>query len=86
MSETEHEPERELEALQEQADGLGEQISGAREDWESKKADPAVPGADGDPLAAQSDHAEDQFPAVGESDSLGADDPLDAGDPANEDL
>lgn len=86
MTSSEHEPERELEILQEQADGLGEQISEVRDDWEAKKADAAVPGADGDPLAARSDHAEDQFPGVGDSDSVTAEEPLDTADPANEDL
>ena len=86
MTDTEHEPEGDLEDLQDQADSLGDQIEGAREDWESKKADSSVPGAGGDPLAAQSDHPEEQFPAVGDSDSLGSDEPLDTSDPENEDL
>jgi hypothetical protein len=86
MTDTERDPEQELEALQDQADSLGDDIDEAREDWERKKADPAVPGAGGDPIAAQSDHAEDQFPGVGDSDSLGSDDPLDTTDPENEDL
>jgi hypothetical protein len=86
MTETEHEPERELEALQEESDHLGERISDARDDWESKKGDAAVPGAGGNPIAAQSDHPEGQFPAVGDSDSLTSDEPLDTTDPENEDL
>jgi hypothetical protein len=86
MTETEHEPERDLEGLQHEADSLGERISEVRDDWESKKSDAAVPGAGGDPLAAQSDHPEGQFPGVGDSDSLTSDEPLDASDPANEDL
>ena len=90
MTDAEREPEQELEALQDQSDSLGDRVAEARDDWESKKADPAVPGADGDPLAAQSDHPEDQFPAQGSSDQLGedlpADESLDTQDPANEDL
>lgn len=82
-------PERELEGLQAQADSLGDQITGAREDWEQKKADPAVPGADGDPIAAHSDHPDENFPAVGDADGenpLDASEQLDPQDPANEDL
>ena len=86
MTDTEPDPEQQLDDLQNQSDSLGEDIEGAREDWESKKADSSVPGAGGDPLAAQSDHPEGQFPAVGDSDSLGSDDPLDTSDPENEDL
>ena len=86
MTDTEHEPERQLDELQDQADSLGDRVSEARDDWESKKADPAVPGAGGDPLAAQSDHPEGQFPAVGDADSVSADESLDATDPENEDL
>jgi hypothetical protein len=89
MSETEHEPEQEVEALQDQSDRLGEDISDAREDWESKKADDAVPGAGGSPVAAQSDHANEQFPAVGDAGEATedlAEAPLDPQDPANEDL
>lgn len=85
MSETEHEPERELEALQDQADALGDQVAELREDWEGKKLDPGVPGAEGDPLAAEAEDPEaTAYPAKGSSDSLGED--IDPSDPANEDL
>ena len=88
MNETEHEPERELEALQDQADNLGERISDVREDWEGKKRDPAVPGAEGDPLAAGSE--DPAATANGSSQTPGedlpVDEPLDPQDPANEDL
>ena len=86
MTSSEHEPERELDALQDQSDSLREEIADVKDDWQSKKADPAVPGAGGDPIAAQSDEAEHQFPGVGDSDSLGSDDDLDDRDPENEDL
>lgn len=87
----ENEPERELEELQDKSDSLGEQISDAREDWEAKKQDPAVPGADGGPQAAESEDPElTAYPAKGGSEDLGgdlpADEPLDPQDPANEDL
>ena len=91
MSETDQEPEQELEALQEQSDSLGEDIEAARDDWESKKLDPNVPGAGGDPKAAESEDPQaTAYPAKGGDDSLGedlpADEPLDPQDPANEDL
>jgi hypothetical protein len=91
MSETEHQPERELEALQDQADSLGDRISETREQWESKKLDPNVPGAGGDPQAAESEDPQaTAYPAKGNDGSLGedlpADEPLDRQDPANEDL
>lgn len=83
-------PERQLEDLETERDALSDRIDDAREDWERKKADPSVPGAGGDPLAAHSDHPEDQYPAKGGSESLGEDleasDRLDPDDPANEDL
>ncbi len=90
MTEIDEEPERELAKLQDQADTLGDHISHARDDWESKKRDPAVPGAGGDPEAAHSDHPEDQYPAKGDSGELGEDleasERLDTDDPQNEDL
>jgi hypothetical protein len=75
MSETEHEPEQALEAMEDQSEQLGEEISEARDEWESKKADPAVPGAGGDPQ-----------PAGEDGEGLDAEEPLDPQDPANEDL
>ena len=84
-------PERQLQEMQDQADDLGDKVTDVREDWEAKKSDAAVPGADGDPLAAQSDRGDAQFPAVGDSgefaeDHVPADEALDPQDPANEDL
>jgi len=49
------EAERELDDLQEQSDKLGEDISETKDDWERKKGDDAVPGASGDPDAAEAD-------------------------------
>ena len=52
---TEHpdrEPERELEEMDERSERLEDDIDSAREDWERKKQDPAVPGAAGDPEQA----------------------------------
>lgn len=87
----ENEPERELQALQDQADALADDITRVREDWDAKQADGSVPGAGGDPLAAASDHPEAQFPAVGDSGEFEEEHPdagerLDPADPDNEDL
>ena len=74
MSETEHEPERELEDLQAQADSLGDRIDDVRADWESKKADAGVPGAEPDPDSMEAEDAEaTAYPAKGDSDELGED-------------
>ncbi len=58
---SEHDEHRNLDAeverLEERTDALGEQIDETRADWEAKKRDPKVPGAAGDPVAAQSDIA-----------------------------
>ena len=93
MTDSEHEPERELEELEAQSESLGDRVSEARDEWERKKADPAVPGAGGDPLAAHSAHPEDQYPAKGSSGEAGEDlrevsahADLDDRDPENEDL
>ncbi|MDA0183510.1 hypothetical protein OJ997_24590 [Solirubrobacter phytolaccae] len=42
-------PEDEVEELQKRSNELGEEIADAREDWERKQADDAVPGAVGTP-------------------------------------
>ncbi len=74
MTASEHEPERELQELQDQADSLGDRISDARDDWESKKADASVPGADPDPDSRESEDAEaTAYPAKGSSDKFGED-------------
>ena len=41
--------ERELDDMQEHTDKLGDEIEGAGEDWEQRKADERVPGATGEP-------------------------------------
>ena len=46
--------ERELDEMEERSERLEDEVSDAREDWERKKADPSVPGAAGDPEAADS--------------------------------
>jgi hypothetical protein len=38
--------ERELDDMERESDELGDRIEDARKDWERKKADPSVPGAD----------------------------------------
>ena len=74
MTSSEHEPEQELQELQDQSDSLGERISEARDDWESKKADPSVPGADPDPESRESEDAEaTAYPAKGSSEEFGED-------------
>jgi hypothetical protein len=42
------EPERELEDMEERADKLEDEIDEVREDWERKKSDSSVPGAQPD--------------------------------------
>jgi hypothetical protein len=39
--------ERELADMEERSERVGEHIDAARKDWESKQADPGVPGAVG---------------------------------------
>ena len=45
--------ERELDAMQHESDELEGRIEETRTDWERKKADESVPGAAGDPQAAE---------------------------------
>lgn len=56
---SEHGPDEQLDAqverLEERNEALGERIDETRSDWEAKKADPKVPGAAGDPVAAAGD-------------------------------
>jgi hypothetical protein len=59
---SEHDPkadelEREVEDMEERSERLDDEIDDAREDWERKQRDPNVPGASGDPEAAESDDA-----------------------------
>lgn len=55
---TEHEEaadrlERELDDMQRSGEKLDEQIADTRADWERKKSDEGIPGAGGDPAAAE---------------------------------
>ncbi len=45
--------ERELDDMERQSERLEGRIDETREDWERKKADDSVPGAGGDPQAAE---------------------------------
>jgi hypothetical protein len=65
---TEHEePERAVEEMEERSEKLEQEIDDAREDWDAKKRDPAVPGAAGDPESADEDLApEADYPSKGE--------------------
>jgi hypothetical protein len=73
MTDNAQEPEAQVDALQHESDRLGEAIGDAREDWENKKSDAAVPGADSEVTRA-------------DPQNLGADGDLDAREPENEDL
>ena len=46
--------ERELADLEQESQRLGDRIGEARSQWEQRKKDDAVPGAGGDPAAAES--------------------------------
>ena len=67
--------EREVAELEERSERVGEQIDEARKDWEAKVADPAVPGAGGDPDRAEEGgrHPETAYPAKGSSDEVSED-------------
>lgn len=45
--------ERDLDDMERESERLRERIGDARTDWERKKADDSVPGAGGDPAAAE---------------------------------
>jgi predicted nucleic acid-binding Zn-ribbon protein len=58
MSEHEEQADRlehEADQMEERSEHLEAEISGLREDWERKKRDGSVPGAGGDPEAAEQD-------------------------------
>ena len=72
--------ERELADMQERSERVGAHIDDARKDWESKLADPSVPGAGGDPDRAEEGgrHPETAYPAKGpdgEEPDAGGDEP-----------
>ena len=54
--------ERELDDMQARSGSLHEDIEGAGEDWERKKADPGVPGAAGQPSQADGPQPEAEYP------------------------
>jgi len=72
--------EREVADMQERSERVGREIEEARKDWEAKVADPAVPGAGGNPDRAEEGgrHPETAYPAKGSEDDVSAPDP--AGD------
>jgi len=47
--------ERELDDMAHESERVKDHIEDARTDWERKKADESVPGAGGDPQAAEGD-------------------------------
>jgi hypothetical protein len=49
------EAERELSDMERRSERLEHQIEDLRSDWERKKQDPSVPGAEGDPGRAEGD-------------------------------
>jgi hypothetical protein len=55
--------ERELDEMQERSGNLEQDIESAGDDWESKKADPGVPGAAGQPSEADGPEPETEYPA-----------------------
>jgi hypothetical protein len=69
--------EREVAELEERSERVGEQIDEARKDWEAKVADPAVPGAGGDPDRAEEGgrHPETAYPAKGSEEEVSEEDP-----------
>ena len=71
--------ERELADMQERSERVGEQIDETRKDWDAKVADPAVPGAGGNPDRAEEGgrHPETAYPAKGSSDEVSESDPAD---------
>jgi hypothetical protein len=71
--------ERELADMEERSGRLGDQIDEAKQDWDAKKADSAVPGAAGDPDRAEEGgrHPETAYPGKGPEDELSDPDPTD---------
>jgi hypothetical protein len=51
MSQTQ-EPEQAADAMQQRTSELGDEIEGVRRDWQAKRDDPNVPGADPPPEEA----------------------------------
>jgi hypothetical protein len=57
--------EGEADKMEKESERVGGNIDDARDDWESKQADPSIPGAQGDP-----DEEEDEVTEREESDQL----------------
>jgi hypothetical protein len=59
--------ERDLEQMEKRSERLEQDIDAARDDWEAKKRDPAVPGAAGDPESAEREPPpETDYPSKGD--------------------
>jgi len=59
--------EAELHEMEERSERLEDEIDGTREDWERKKRDPSVPGAEGDPERAEGGPPPEQtYPSKGD--------------------
>jgi hypothetical protein len=69
--------EHELAELEERSERVGEQIEETRKDWDAKVADPAVPGAGGNPERAEEGgrHPETAYPAKGSDEEVSEEDP-----------
>jgi hypothetical protein len=64
-------PEREVEEMEERSERLEDEISHARQDWDRKKSDSAVPGAAGDPESADAGpQPESNYPSKGDEADL----------------
>jgi hypothetical protein len=61
--------EREADELEEHSDEVEGEIDEAKRDWESKKADPSVPGAPSDADAGGSEGGEESDRAESDQDS-----------------
>ena len=60
--------EQELDQMQEQTDRLGDDIEGAGEEWDRRKADESVPGATGEP--SRSDDEDDDGDGAADGEEL----------------
>jgi hypothetical protein len=60
--------ESELEDMEERSERLEDEIDDTRQDWESKKADPSVPGAPPDEDDVSGPQPETDYPGKGPAD------------------
>jgi hypothetical protein len=65
------EVERELDDMQERSERLGEEIEGAGDEWERRKADDKVPGAAGEPSQADGPEPEAEYPTKSDAEDDG---------------